>query len=93
MKNEKSLTILGIFLIIVSNSLTFFLTNITASANTEYEFHRAAIRAGLAEYDEFLDWRFKSVEKVTYEFLLKHSKQPEIEVKPSKTVEKFYADN
>lgn len=95
MKHDKNLIIVGAFFIIITNSLTYFLTNLVVSANTEYEFHRAAILAEVAEYDEFLDWKFKSLEKITFEYLLKRSqdKDQEIEIKPSLKAEKFYAEN
>lgn len=75
---SKFQSTLIIFAFILANSLTCFLTTLNGKieqkeklTNQSQEFQRAAIKAGVAGYNEFLDFTFRAPNDIAMGFILK----------------------
>lgn len=86
MIKNKTLIILGGIFILISNSLTFFITNIYTKNEEQYNFHRECINAGLGRYNQLLDFEFKTTNEIAIEEIEKITsprKQLKFEVRPN----------
>ena len=81
---NKSILIIVIILFGITNYLTFTCTQINTESNTNLQFRRAAIKAGVAEYNDLLDFEFKSVQQITLDYLLKNQKNIVVPAPPTK---------